>query len=105
MKRIKNACWVSMTILLLLACNTMTTVSFLCQQEDLQIYVNQEYVGKGLVHYSAPKGINIAHVECKKDGITVYERTYNIKGANRILYDIHIPDHNTYSSDRQIHSK
>ena len=55
----------------IMSCSTSTTVSFLCDQEDLQIYVNNEYVGTGLVRYTAPKEVTTAEVECKKDGITV----------------------------------
>ena len=92
-------------ILLLELCSSTTTVSFLCNQEDLQIYVNDDYVGTGLVQYTAPKGVTTAEVECKKDGITVFSRNYYIKGHNRELFDIHIPQYNSYSSDRIIHSK
>ncbi len=92
-------------ILLLESCSSTTTVSFLCNQEDLQIYVNDDYVGTGLVQYTAPKGVTTAEVECKKDGITVFSRNYYIKGHNRDLFDIHIPQYNSYSSDRIIHSK
>lgn len=87
------------------ACASSTSVSFLCDNEELQIFVNNEYVGKGLVKYIAPKGITTAEVECKDNGVTVYSRTYYIKGNNNVLFDIKVPQYNYYSSDRQIHSK
>ena len=96
---------VLMLILLIESCSSTTTVSFLCNQEDLQIYVNDNYVGTGLVQYTAPKGVTTAEVECKKDGITVFSRNYYIKGHNRELFDINVPHYNSYSSDRIIHSK
>lgn len=89
----------------IMSCSTSTTVSFLCDQEDLQIYVNNEYVGTGLVRYTAPKEVTTAEVECKKDGITVFTKNYYIKGHNRELFDIRIPNNNSYSSDKMIHSK
>lgn len=93
-------------ILICSSCSTTTTaVSFLCNQEDLQIYVNDTYVGTGLVHYIAPQGVTTANVECKKDGLTVFTQSYYIKGHNKALFDINIPNTNRYSSDRQIHSK
>ena len=100
-------CWIFMTTILLAfsSCASTTSVSFLCDQEDLQIYVNDDYVGTGLVNYTAPRGVTTAEVECKKDGITVFSRNYYIKGHNRELFDIHIPQNNSYSSDRFIHSK
>ena len=92
-------------VMALSSCVTTTSVSFLCNQEDLQIYVNDTYVGTGLVQYTAPQGVTTANVECRKDGVTVFSRNYYIKGHNKELFDINIPNTNTYSSDRQIHSK
>lgn len=89
----------------LMACVSSTSVSFLCNNEDLQIYVNNEYVGKGLVNYTAPKGVTTAEVECRKNGVTIYSKSYYIKGHNNALFDIKVPDNNFYSSDKQIHSK
>lgn len=62
-------------------------------------------MGTGLVHYTAPRDVTTADVECKKDGVVVFSRSYYIKGHNRELFDINVPKTNTYSSDRQIHSK
>lgn len=90
---------------LLTTCAETKSVAFLCQQEDLQIYVNQEYVGTGLVYYKVPPNVRTAHVQCWKDGEIVYERNYDIRKSNRRLFDIHIPNYQTYSSDLQIHSK
>lgn len=92
-------------VLFFLSCSTTTSVSFLCNEEDLQIYVNDDYVGTGLVRYIVPKNVTTAVVECKKDGVTIYTKNYYIKGHNNELFDIIIPKSNTYSSDRQIHSK
>lgn len=89
----------------LMACAGSTSVSFLCENEDLQIFVNNEYVGTGLVSYTAPKGVTTAEVECKKNGITIFSKNYYIKGYNNALFDIKVPDYNSYSSDKQIHSK
>ena len=92
-------------ILLFVSCSSTTSVSFLCNKDDLQIYVNDDYVGTGLVHYVAPKDVTTANVECKKNGVTIFTRNYYIKGHNNELFDIIIPESNTYSSDRQFHSK
>lgn len=87
------------------SCSTPTTVTFLCNNRDLQLYVNDTYVGKELVTYIAPKGVTTADIECKKDGITVYTKSIYIKGNNKRLFEINVPESNFYSSDRQIHSK
>lgn len=87
------------------SCSSSTTVSFLCNNRDLQIYVNDTYIGKELVTYTAPKGITTADIQCKKDGITVYTKSIYIKGNNNQLFELNVPESNFYSSDRQIHSK
>ena len=91
--------------MVLISCASATSVSFLCDREDLQIYVNNEYVGTGRVRYTAPKEITTAVVECKKDGITIYSKDFYIKGHNNALFDLKIPEYNSYSSDKQFHSK
>ena len=87
------------------SCSTAISVSFFCDRDDLNIYVNDMFIGNGLVRYSVPKDVTTAVVECKKDGITIYTETYNVKGHNNELFEIHIPNYNSYSSDRIIHSK
>lgn len=93
------------TFFLIVSCAGGTSVSFFCKHDDLKIFVNGEELGVGLVNYVAPRGIKTAEVECRKDGITVYQRNYYIKGCNHRLFDINVISDNTYSSDRQIHSK
>lgn len=93
------------SLLAFTSCASTTTVSFLCHQEDLQIFVNDTYIGNGLVQYTAPKGVTTADVECKKDGITVFTRSFYIKGHNRELFDINIPNYNSYSTNKTIRSK
>lgn len=97
-------CYIAVAMFLT-ACASAISVSFLCDDEDLQIYVNNQYVGKGLVRYTAPKDVTTAVVECKRDGITIYTKDYYIKGNNNALFDIKIPNNNSYSSDKQVHSK
>lgn len=87
------------------SCSSSITVSFLCNNRDLQIYVNDTYVGQELVTYTAPKGVTTADIQCKKDGVTVYTKSIYIKGNNMRLFEINVPESNFYSSDRQIHSK
>jgi hypothetical protein len=67
--------------------------------------VNNEYLGTGLVSYNVPKNVTTAEVECKNNGITVFRRSYYIKGKNNRLFDIIVPDYKSFSSDKIIHSK
>lgn len=87
------------------SCSTVTAVSFLCHDRDIQIYVNDTYLGKELVTYTAPKGVTTADIECKKDGITIFTKSIYIKGYNGRLFELTIPESYTYSSERHINSK
>lgn len=87
------------------SCASLTSVSFLCNESDVQIYVNDDYVGEGLVSYTFPKTVSTAEVICKRNGNVIYTQTYSIKGRNRNLIEIQIPKDLFYSSDRQNHSK
>lgn len=87
------------------SCGGLTSVSFLCDERDVQIYVNDNYVGEGLVSYTFPKAVTTAELVCKRNGNIVYTQTYSIKGRNNNLIEIQIPKDLFYSSDRQIHSK
>lgn len=104
---LKNLAKTLMTVMVVMffSCTTNTTISFLCNQDDVQIFVNDTYVGTGLVYYNAPQGVTTADVVCKKDGQTVFTRSYYIKGNNRKMFELNIPTVRTYSSDKFIHSK
>lgn len=87
------------------SCSSSTTVSFLCNNRDLQIYANDIYLGQELVTYTAPKGVSAVDIQCKKDGITIYTKNIYIKGNNKRLFEINVPSSMNYSSNSQIHSK
>ena len=83
------------------SCSTPTTVSFLNNDRDVQIYVNGDYVGTGLVRYTFPKEVTTADIECKKDGSVIFTRSYNIKDLNNQLLDLNIPNNLFYSTERK----
>ena len=85
--------------------SSQTTVSFLNNDNDVQIFINDEYVGTGLVSYTFPKEVTTAEVECKRDGSVIFRRNYNIKGLNHQLLELNIPNNLYYSSDIQTKSK
>lgn len=104
----KKKSWLVILSVVIAICScasTTTSVSFLCNQEDVEIWVNNNYVGNGLAHYTVSREVTTAYVECKKDGIVIFTRNYYIKGQNNTLFDINIPEKTYYSLDRQIHSK
>ncbi len=60
------------------SCSSSTTMSILCNNRNLEIYVNDTYIGQELVTYTAPKGVTTADIQCKKDCITVYTKSIYI---------------------------
>lgn len=95
-----------MCLFVLISCgSTETSVSFLCNNHELEIYVDNNYVGQGLVSYTAPKGVQEVEVTCKKNGLPVYSKNYYIKGHNRQLFDLKVPNNVYYSNDRKKLSK
>ena len=94
------------TTFLAISCSSsQTTVSFINEDKDVQIFVNGEYVGTGLVRYTFPKEVTTADVECKRNGSVIFTRSYNIKGLNNMLLELNIPNELFYSTDRQTKSK
>ena len=87
------------------SCVNTTTISFLCNENDAQIFVNDNYIGKGLATYTFPKEIATAEVICKQDGKVTYAQSFHIKGQNKRLIEINIPNNQFYSLDRHNHSK
>lgn len=92
-------------VVLLASCASTTTVSFMCDNQDLEIYVNDNYVGTGLVTYVVPKRVSVAEVCCKKNGIDVLKRSYDLHGLNHKLIELKAPTNMGYSSGSMIHSK
>ena len=44
------------TITIFISCATSIPISLLCNEQHIEIYVDEEYVGRGQVNYIVPKG-------------------------------------------------
>ncbi len=84
------------------SCATNTPISLLCDEQHLEIYINEEYVGRGLINYVVPKGSNYINVSCRENGIEIYNRNYYVKGKKNQLFELNIPKDYHYSSGQQI---
>lgn len=84
------------------SCVTSTPISLLCNEQHIEIYINEEYVGRGLINYVVPKGNNYINVSCRENGIEIYNRNYYVKGKKNQLFELNIPKDYHYSSGQQI---
>lgn len=91
--------------MLLASCVTSTPISLLCNEQHIEIYVDGEYVGQGLVNYVVPKGTEHITVSCKENGIDIYSRNYHVKGKKNQLFELNIPKDYRYSSEQQVKSQ
>ena len=74
-------------------------MSFTCQERQIEIYVDDEYLGRDLVSYTVPKGRTYIDVSCRENGLEVYHRRINVKDRkNNILIELQIPKNYRYSS-------
>lgn len=83
---------------LLASCGTTTkTIALTCQERQIEIYVDDEYLGRDLVYYTVPKGRKSIEVSCRDNGAEVYHRTINVENKNGHLIELQIPKHYKYS--------
>lgn len=81
-----------------ISCSSPKTFAFTCQEKQIEIYINGEYLGREYVNYTVPKGCNTIEVSCRDAGIEVYHRELNIAGRNGNLIELQIPKNYRYSS-------
>lgn len=92
------------TIIAFCACASSIPINLLCDEQHVEIYVDGEYIGRGLVHHIVPKGNDYINVSCRENGIEIYSRRFYVKGGKNQLYELRIPKDYRYSSGQQIKS-
>lgn len=85
-----------------ISCATSIPINLLCNEQHIEIYVDEEYVGRGLVNYVVPKGTDYIEVSCRENGIEIYNRTYYVRGKKNRLFELAIPKDYRYSSGQQV---
>lgn len=90
---------------LFISCAANIPISFLCNEQHVEIYVDEEYIGQGLVNYIVPKGTDYIKVSCRENGIEIYNRNYYVKGKKNQLFELNIPKDYRYSSGQQVKSQ
>ncbi len=80
------------------SCSSAKTVGLTCQERQIEIYVDDEYLGRDLVYYTVPKGKEYIEVSCRENGMEVYHRRINVKDSKGTLIELQIPKNYKYSS-------
>ena len=78
------------------SCSTTKTIGLTCQERQIEIYVDDEYLGRDLVYYTVPKGREYIDVSCRENGVEVYHRRINIKNHKNTLIELQIPKNYKY---------
>lgn len=82
----------------LISCSSSKTISLYCQERQIEIYVDDEYLGRDIVYYTVPKGQEYIEVSCREKGMEVYHRRINVKDKDKTLIELQIPKNYKYSS-------
>lgn len=80
------------------SCNSVKTIGLTCKERQIEIYVDDEYLGRDLVYYTIPKGRKRIEVSCRENGIEVYHRRINVEGKKGQLIELQIPKNYKYSN-------
>lgn len=80
------------------SCSSRKTIGLSCQERQIEIYVDDEYLGRDLVYYTVPKGREYIEVSCRENGMEVYHRRINVKDRKGTLIELQIPKNYKYSS-------
>ena len=80
------------------SCSSAKTIALSCQERQIEIYVDDEYLGRDLVYYTVPKGREYIEISCRENGIEVYHRRINVRSKNGNLIELQIPKKYKYSN-------
>lgn len=88
----------SIFALTLTSCSSTKIIGLTCQERQIEIYVDNEYIGRDLVYYTIPNGREYIEVSCRDNGMEVYHRRINVKDKKGALIEIQIPKNYKYSN-------
>lgn len=93
---------VTASITALASCGSVQRINLICEQPDIEIYVNDEYAGSNLVSCTVPRGTEHITVSGRKNGEEVYSRRFYVKGKGDVTFDLAVPDDLRYSDHGRI---
>lgn len=80
------------------SCSSTKSIAFICKERQIEIYVDDEYLGRDLVYYNVPKEKEYIKVSCRENGMEVYNRRINVKDISGTLIELQIPKNYKYSN-------
>ena len=76
------------------SCSTPHCIILNCEDPTIDIFVDEEYIGRGNVRYVFPKGKNTIEITCSENGQELYRRTiYKDACSTNEILDI-VPQRN-----------
>ena len=72
-----------------------------CQERHIEIYVDNQYLGRDMVKYTFHKGQKYVEVSCRDNGMEVYHKKIYVEDLkNGNLVELQIPKNLKYSNNR-----
>lgn len=78
--------------------SSQKTIGLTCAERQIEIYVDEEYLGRDLVYYTVPKDREYIEVSCRENGLEVYHRRIYIKDKKGTIIELQIPKNYRYSN-------
>lgn len=94
-----------LAVIFMTSCASSFPIHLLCAERHVEIYVNDEYVGREQATYIVPKGTEYITVSCRVDGMEVYSRNLYVKGSKNELLELTIPKNYNYSGGNSVKLK
>lgn len=93
-----NFIFIALSVLLLTSCSSTKYLGFSCQEPNIEIFVDGEYLGRELVYYTVTGRQEYVEVSCLNNGVEVYKRRIRVKRGDATLIELQIPKNYKYSS-------
>lgn len=85
------------TTFIVYSCSSSKTFGILCQERQIEIYVDDEYLGRDLVYYTVSKEREYIDISCRENGAEIYHRRVYVKDRKETLIELQIPKNYKYS--------
>lgn len=95
---VRNFILAMLTYLSFTGCSSTKTLALTCQERQIEIYVDDNYLGRDLVYYTLPKGREYIEVSCRENGMEVYHKRINVKDRKGTLIELQIPKNYRYTN-------
>lgn len=75
------------------------TFTFACQERQVEIYVEGEYMGRNLVQVTIPRKQQYINIYCQDNGEIVLQKQFEVKDSPGHLIELQIPKNYKYSTN------